>query len=864
LLLAAALIALLGSQEVAPSVAPAGEPDDSYPLRHPRLLFSYAELPALRAKVRDGGADAQSYAYIRSRFTDHYLGAPYDTLLQNDFALEQIVNIGLAAYLEDAVDSTALELGRSLTLHIARNWAVDTDPFGTSLRLRALSIGFDLFFGAASAAERGEIRQEAQSYIQYMTTNINYDIWRRQPYVSNKSAMVSGALGLAAIAFHEEIAASYTTAALTAADETFAAWRSAHLDDGCYSEGSLYIGWSMRNLIYYFAARKRFDGVDFAFDGTVRAVENWVPYELDPRGGGRLNNIQDQTDYFLPLARHTTYWSWAQSAWGSAIAAYVWEHAAGAYGADMGDESDHAATVLWHTGVAPRNPGEVLPASRVWEKRGLYYYRSGWPDSASSDDVCFSFYSGAFQGGHAQEDQNQFTLAAYGEKLVLDHGAGAVAKQSEAHNIVRIDGKGQHNAGASIGTDGAIVSHITTDFADFVCGDASKAYSTHSPLNNAGVPYPWSDWSWGLHGANPVERALRRVVAVHGGTIPYFIIDDDLRKDAEVHRYDWCVHLPAEGTVETQSDRVVVTRGAARLDLLALQPPLSLLATSVTPFDNYSEDPESRLFMLSIDEVEPRFTVLLIPTRTGEAPPAVTTTYPFWGVRSELAWANGDVDIVFVNVPLGPGTTVPIADSLQAQSCGGPVSTDASLGVARLQGPALAGYVVVDATLLACGPVVLVAINNGPASLVYDGTNVHVSREDADFRIRADGVDGVFHHGWPVPTVLENGYLTNALVTGVVRDRAQSRLTLRAFPNPFNPSVRISFANPARGLVRAVLYDIAGRRVAVVASRTMDAGEQVLEWDGRDGAGMEAASGVYFLRVSAPGASESVKLVLLR
>jgi hypothetical protein len=863
---AVASIAILGAAGASPSFAdPPAHPDELFAYRHPRLLFSFADLPGLRAKVRDGGADAQAYAYIRARFTDHYRSATYDSLLLDDFALEQIVNIGLSAYLEDPMDSTALEVGRRLTLYIARNWEVDTDPFGTSLRLRALSIGFDLFFAGASPGERQEVREEAQRYIAYMTTNLNYDIWRHQPYVSNKSAMVAGALGLAAIAFHDEIAASYTGAALARADELFTAWRNAHLADGCYSEGGLYIGWSLRNLIYYFAARKRFDGVDYAYDGGIRAVENWMPYELDPRGEGRLNNIQDQTDYFRPLARHTTYWSWAQSAWSSRVAAYVWDHAAGAYGSDLGDDTDHAATVLWHTGVTPRNPGEVLPVSRVWEERGLYYYRSGWPDGASSDDVVFSFFSGAFHGGHAQEDQNQFTLAAYGEKLVLDHGAGSIAKQSEAHNIVRIDGMGQHNAGNSIGTDGEITSHLTTGFADIVGGDATLAYTTHSPFNNAGVPYPWSNWSWGLNGANPVDWARRRVLAVHGaGTPPYFIVDDDIRKDGEVHRYDWCVHVPATGTVDMQGDPIVVTTGGARLDLYPLNPPLASLGTSLSFFNNYAEDPDSRLLMLTIDDVEPRFTMLLLPARTTDPSPVVATTSEFWGVRTALTWENGNVDFVFVNIPLGPGTSVVVSPAVLAQNCAGSLRTDAVLGVIRAQGTTVTGYALADATTLECGSDDLAVIEDGPASLVYDGTYVHVSREYAHFRIRAEGVSGVRYHGWPVPTVVEGGYLTNALVTGVENRSAGTGLALRAFPNPFNPSVRISFATPARGSVHAAVYDTAGRRIAVLASRVLDAGEHQLTWNGRDEGGSEAASGVYFLRVTAAGARESIKLVLLR
>jgi hypothetical protein len=52
--------------------------------------------------------------------------------------------------------------------------------------------------------------------------------------------------------------------------------------------------------------------------------------------------------------------------------------------------------------------------------------------------------------------------------------------------------------------------------------------------------------------------------------------------------------------------------------------------------------------------------------------------------------------------------------------------------------------------------------------------------------------------------------------------------------------------------------------VATLRSGVMDAGEQVLEWDGLDHTATPAASGVYFLRVRAGAASATAKLVLLR
>jgi FlgD Ig-like domain/Heparinase II/III-like protein len=701
----------------------------------------------------------------------------------------------------------------------------------------------------------------------YMTYDLNYDIWRWRPYVSNKTAMVASALGLAAICMQDEIDPSLTGAALARADQLYQAWRDTHLaSDGAYREGTLYAAWSLRNLIYYFEARKRFDGYDYSADPMLRAVEHWFPYELDPRGGARLNNIQDQTDYFLPLARHTTYWDWAMSSWGSPIAAYVWQHAAGIYGHDMMDAADKCGTVLWHQPIGPVNPSTLLPASAVWEDRGLYYYRTGWPDGASSDDVVFSFYSGVFHGGHAQEDQNQFTLTAYGEKLVSDNGYGSEARQSEAHNMVLIDGNGQHNAGGSIGTDGHIDSYVLGDFADYLCGNATLAYSTHSPYNDTGVPYPWSNWTWGLTGANPVQRALRHVIAVHGnGIAPYFVIQDDIQKDDSAHHYDWCLHVPEDAGVDFSGGEAAhVTEGGAVLDVLALNPDVPSLARSVVPFDNQCEDPNTRRIMLSVDAVVPDFAFVLLPRRESDAAPSVARQTDLWGTKMTLSWGDGSTDVVFARGPAsGSGTEA--AALLDAGPCAGPITTDATLGVLRLSpGGAIEGYAFAGATVMICGAAAVVRIDDGPADFVYDGTRVHLGREDAKFHIRAQGVSEVVYRDEVVPTVQDGDYLTNAVPSAAGGRVPVARLDVRAYPNPFNPTVRITFLNPSHARTVVTIHDAAGRRVAVLASRVMEAGEQSLAWDGRDAQGHAAASGVYFLRVKAGRAAETIKLVRVR
>ncbi|NBC15759.1 MAG: T9SS type A sorting domain-containing protein [Bacteroidetes bacterium] len=75
------------------------------------------------------------------------------------------------------------------------------------------------------------------------------------------------------------------------------------------------------------------------------------------------------------------------------------------------------------------------------------------------------------------------------------------------------------------------------------------------------------------------------------------------------------------------------------------------------------------------------------------------------------------------------------------------------------------------------------------------------------------------------------------------------------YPNPFNPSTRITYTLPQPGQVTLRVYDVAGRRVATLHDRAQGAGTHVATWDGRDQAGRAVASGTYLYRLEVVDAS---------
>jgi len=96
-------------------------------------------------------------------------------------------------------------------------------------------------------------------------------------------------------------------------------------------------------------------------------------------------------------------------------------------------------------------------------------------------------------------------------------------------------------------------------------------------------------------------------------------------------------------------------------------------------------------------------------------------------------------------------------------------------------------------------------------------------------------------------------------------DGRHTRTIMTAFPNPTRSSAEISFQVPASGgPIRLQIYDVAGRRVAVLVDRDLAAGPHRARWDGRHADGRQAAKGLYFYRIDGPGFSEVAKLALIR
>jgi len=83
-------------------------------------------------------------------------------------------------------------------------------------------------------------------------------------------------------------------------------------------------------------------------------------------------------------------------------------------------------------------------------------------------------------------------------------------------------------------------------------------------------------------------------------------------------------------------------------------------------------------------------------------------------------------------------------------------------------------------------------------------------------------------------------------------------------PNPAAGTASLALRTVAAGPVRVFVYDVAGRRIATLFDGVAPAGTLDLRWDGRNGSGGSASSGIYWIRAEAAGSSFTRRLVRLR
>ena len=84
------------------------------------------------------------------------------------------------------------------------------------------------------------------------------------------------------------------------------------------------------------------------------------------------------------------------------------------------------------------------------------------------------------------------------------------------------------------------------------------------------------------------------------------------------------------------------------------------------------------------------------------------------------------------------------------------------------------------------------------------------------------------------------------------------------YPNPFNPETQIEYALSRNCQVKLIVFNILGQKVKTLVDEFQTVGYKTTHWDGKDEAGKEVASGVYFYKLKAGDYNETKKMILMK
>jgi hypothetical protein len=82
---------------------------------------------------------------------------------------------------------------------------------------------------------------------------------------------------------------------------------------------------------------------------------------------------------------------------------------------------------------------------------------------------------------------------------------------------------------------------------------------------------------------------------------------------------------------------------------------------------------------------------------------------------------------------------------------------------------------------------------------------------------------------------------------------------LQNYPNPFNPITKIEYSVPEESVVKLIVYNTIGEKVAIIVDKIQNAGRYEVDFNGT-----ELPSGIYLYSLTAGSYSIVKKMILLK
>ncbi|MEJ5306549.1 MAG: T9SS type A sorting domain-containing protein [Ignavibacteria bacterium] len=126
----------------------------------------------------------------------------------------------------------------------------------------------------------------------------------------------------------------------------------------------------------------------------------------------------------------------------------------------------------------------------------------------------------------------------------------------------------------------------------------------------------------------------------------------------------------------------------------------------------------------------------------------------------------------------------------------------------------------------------------------------------------------LFIDGGFIYAATENGVVYRRTLSEVITSVDQEEINISTFslnqnfPNPFNPSTKISWQSPVSGYTTLKVYDVLGKEVATLVNEYLNAGSYEVEFNA--GQTRNLSSGIYFYKLQVGEFVQTKKMILAK
>lgn len=407
---------------------------------HPALWFGKSDIPTLQQRTKDA-----SLAELWGRVQQAALSPP------RDFDIRGVQAAGVAYNLTG--DNKFARPAIQILLRIAKDtsWPsrkgtghgdIKWCGLETGTNAKVLGTGYDLLYHAMSAEERKTIRDclVQRVWPKYLAafaggsgrnghptdTDGHYEWWTDT--YCNWAAWLSGGVGVSALAFYdEEPLAKQVVEQVVKSMVNLKAAFDQKVEDGGWDEGPMYWSTTFGHAVYFFAALERVTGSDagfFKLPGVALTPQYLIDFTAPDGKLVAFNDCNFITPSFVcaELFLSATRFQQPAHAWYGDFYRPKW--------------FEQAFAIVWRpAGPTPAAP----PASDVRWYRDVHWAVLRTPN------LYVPFKGGDLGANHGQLDAGTFLVYANGQRLLNDPGYGK--RETEVHNTLLVDGKGQAKKG---------------------------------------------------------------------------------------------------------------------------------------------------------------------------------------------------------------------------------------------------------------------------------------------------------------------------------------------------------------------------------------------------------------------------------